>query len=516
MRGMSRLRVIPRGINMLNSQRRVLLLVPPLPKDRVLDNFVPPLALLYLAGTLRAKGDSVEIFDFNTIFPKKACPPDPEPVYISRITRIIEEQRPEVIGITCLAAIVWSATRWLAAKVKELFPDAKIVLGGMHPTLYAADIMEHCSFVDAIVLGEGEQVFSELVSFLCNPDRMSVPMDGVAIRLGDRVKILQKKLFIDHPDALPMPAYDLINFNDYALDTSGWNNPKHLPLRLAFPILTSRSCPYKCDFCCLFRTMGPQFRPRSPMQVVDEIELLVEKYGLNYFSIVDDNFTYDKQRALQICEEIIKRRLNIYYEFPNGLMTKTLDEELIDAMYASGMIRACIAIESGSAYIRNDIMRKGLSNEHVFSVIRCFRKHPEVMIHAFFIMGVPEETAATLEDTVRMLEELDVDYVYMRNCVPFPQTRLFEQCQEENLFTFDFPTKDLWDKDWFTTHLFKGVRFFIKPRAMSLDELQSYRDRFDAIVSRKRESANIKFSKLRLAQAEFMRRQATGNAGTGK
>lgn len=490
---------------MPNDLRGVLLVAPPLPKDRVLENFIPPPSLLYLAGALRANGQSVRILDLNTIRPWKECTEKQEIVCINHLVQAFQKQRPAVLGITCLAAIFWPSVRWLAAQAKKLFPEIKIVLGGMHPTLYAAEILEHCSFVDAIVLGEGEHSFPALVSFLCNPTCVSPPKDGVAFRLENRIVIFPKTLFIEDPDALAMPAYDLIDFNDYAVNTTRWNNPKYLPLRLAVPILTSRSCPYKCDFCCLFRTMGPRFRPRDPMKVVDEIQLLVEKYGLNYFSIVDDNFTYDKRRTLRICEEIINRRLNIYYEFPNGLMTKTLDEEVIDAMYASGMIRACIAIESGSDYIRNTVMRKNLPREKIYSVIAHLRKHPEVMIHTFFIMGVPEETAETLEETACMLQELDVDYTYMRNCVPFPQTKLFEQCQREHMFTFNFSTHDLWDKDWFTTHLFKGVRFFIKPRAMGIEELQAYRDRFDAIIAKKRAIADAKFSKLRIDQANGMR-----------
>src|SRR5208337_4375395 len=125
--------------------------------------------------------------------------------------------------------------------------------------------------------------------------------------------------FIGDLDEIPFPAYDLINLKDYYHDTSNWLNPKNLPINTSISILSSRSCPMRCNFCSMFMVMGPKWRCRSPQNVVDEIEYLYHKYNHRHFSFMDDNLTLKKSHVLEICNQIIERNLNIQFETPNGI-----------------------------------------------------------------------------------------------------------------------------------------------------------------------------------------------------
>ena len=148
----------------------------------------------------------------------------------------------------------------------------------------------------------------------------------------------------------------------------------------------------------MWHVHGPSLRCRSPKDVVDEIENLYKQFGARYFQFMDDNFTYDKERVKDICYEIIKRKIRIQWDTPNGIAINRLDPVVIQAMVDSGMIRICVAIESGSNKIRNE-MKKGLPEKEITSITAELAKYEHVFVQAYFIIGMPGETLETLEET---------------------------------------------------------------------------------------------------------------------
>src|SRR5208283_688185 len=152
---------------------------------------------------------------------------------------------------------------------------------------------------------------------------------------------------------------------------------------------------------------------------------------------MDDNLTLNKKRIIEICDLICRRGLLLQFETLNGLMTSTLDEEVVNALVSAGWIRGAIAIESGSDYIRNKVMKKRLQRDKIYNAVELISRHPHVYLKSYFIAGMPEDTNETLQETYDMINELTIREAYVTNVVPFPGTALFDQCVRDDLFIDD-------------------------------------------------------------------------------
>jgi radical SAM superfamily enzyme YgiQ (UPF0313 family) len=229
--------------------------------------------------------------------------------------------------------------------------------------------------------------------------------------------------------------------------------------------------------------MGDKFRARSARHVFDEIKFLYDKYNVNYFRIMDDNFTFNKKRTVEICDLIVQNNLKIGFEFPNGLMIRTLDEELIDSLYAAGGIRYSLAVESGSEYIRNKILHKNCSEQQILEVISLLKKH-QAWVGIFILTGFPEETEETLNDTLLLIEKMEMDLSAIGKVMPFPGTALFEQCMKDSLFVNSVDVHSLWNGNYEIANAGPND-FFIKPYNLSMDKLYEGFQKIEALAAEK-------------------------------
>jgi radical SAM superfamily enzyme YgiQ (UPF0313 family) len=143
------------------------------------------------------------------------------------------------------------------------------------------------------------------------------------------------------------------------------------------------------------------------------------------------------------------------------------------------MVRTYLAIESGSDYIRNQIMKKRVSRRQIENVIRWTRKHPQLFVNAFFIIGMPEETMETLGETYKMIREIDVDKVHIHNIVPFPSTPVYDQALRDGLLV-DLDPGNLYEKG--NLYFKNREGFFIKPYQLSLEQLSDFRDQIEDLL----------------------------------
>jgi len=459
---------------------KTLLVNPPIPVTFYNREYYLPSGLLYIGAVLQKEGGDVKLLDLK-IFQGKGQEPSEE-FYESKLIEILQDFQPDLIGIGSLFSGNFPDILRISRRAKQEKEHIPIVIGGIHPTLYAKEILENCPSIDYIVLGEGENSIIEFVKAI-KKNRNFDEIDGFAFRRDGKIIVNSKKKYIENIDIIPFPAYDLVNLEDYYTDTSNWHNPKQLPINTSIPIITSRSCPNRCTFCSMYEVMGPRWRARSPKNVVDEIEYFYRKYNHQHFSFMDDNLTLNKQRIIDISNEIVKRKLDIQFETPNGISINTLDKKVLDAMVSAGFIRTYLAIESGSDYIRNKIMKKNLSREKIYEVIDLVKDYKQLQINAFFIIGMPEETKETLEETFEMIKKIDANKTLVMNIVPFPGTKVFEQALRDNLLV-DIDIKNLYNAtDFYFTNY---DRFFIKPYNLSIDDLRDFRKRCDDLLERRK------------------------------
>ncbi len=362
----------------------------------------PPLGLLYLAAVLRDAGYEVRLLDLRA---RK------EP--ISAHAETIAHFAPDVIG---LSAVIPEANvlRLAAPQLKRLAPRAKIVVGGPYAnssTWEALGVPD----IDAVVRGEGELVLPRLLAAWAageaQPELPGVGYPGVGLGPPPQA--------IEDLDALPFPAWELAEFDTYH------HQPRHGYLyahRRYFSVLSSRGCPYHCIFCqALF---GHRFRARSPKSVVDEVEALRNEHDIHEIHFVDDCFNLDLARAKAICDELVRRQVDVAITFPVGLRADAMDRELIDKLAAAGAFKIPYGIETASPRLQK-LLKKNVN----LSKLRLIIDHTVargIIAHGFFMLGFPTETEQEVQETIRFAVESNLHFATFNHVNLLPATELWE------------------------------------------------------------------------------------------
>ena len=356
------------------------------------DDFYPSAALLHLAAVLRDNNHKPIILDLNNavVYRKKNK-------YLDYCKKIIienlDKHKPDLVGINCLFSGIFPDLLEFAKTIKSHSPDLNIAIGGIHSTSFYKEILTNCKDIDYVAIGEGENTIVALADAIEKKDENKLSeIKSFAFRdKKGKVKFNLERDFIEDLDSLPMPAWDLIDINQYAMNLENYYNPKNLPLKYKAAIFSSRACPLACNFCDMFLVMGKKHRKRSVKHIVDEIELLHKEHGVNYFSFMDDNLTLNRSHIMGLCDEILNRKLDIMFDTPNGVWINSLREEIIEKMVEAGLVRTTIAIEHGNDYIRNKVIGKALDRKKILEVANMLNKY-KILTVAGFIMGFPEET----------------------------------------------------------------------------------------------------------------------------
>ncbi|UCD84424.1 MAG: cobalamin-dependent protein [Deltaproteobacteria bacterium] len=261
----------------------------------------------------------------------------------NEIKKRILDYSPNVVGITCLDSSQMPFVRRICQLAKEINPQIITIIGGAHPTFLASEIIIESS-IDFIILGEGEGTLPSLLERF-NRGQDYSDLDGITFRKDGKIQVNPKTKYIENLDELPFPARELLPMKKYvAINTSMnvFSKSNHWA-----PIITSRGCTAKCTFCSSANFWGNQYRVRSAKNVLDEIELLVKEYNIKEIQFCDDNLILNKERAMDIFQGIIDRKIKIFWNTPNGIALWKLDEELLQLMKASGCYELTLAIESG-------------------------------------------------------------------------------------------------------------------------------------------------------------------------
>ena len=439
------------------------------------EDFVPSAALLYLAAILRANDYEPVIVDFNNNVVDKQ-----KEKYLDYCKKVIIDNlnmhKPEFVGINCLFSGVFPDVLEFAKTVKSHSPDLKIAVGGMHTTSFYKEVLTNCNDIDYVAIGEGENTIVSLAAAIkAKNENLLSTIKSFAYRDKDGVVRVNKETnYIEDLDSLPMPAWDLINFKEFEMKLDHYYNPRKIPIKHKAGIFSSRACPCHCNFCDIFLVMGKKHRKRSVNTIVNEIELLNKNYGINYFSFMDDNLTLNKGHIMDLCNEILRRKLKIVFDTPSGLWINSLREEVIAKMVEAGLVKSAISIESGNDYIRNKVVGKTLDRKKIYEIVPLLKKY-KVMTSGYFIMGFPEDTNETLQSTYDMLEEIHLDTAAVHPLQPFPGTALFKQVIKDKLLLHNWNLDELWKTPISVAH----SDFLIKPYTMSVDELYKWRNKFD-------------------------------------
>ena len=376
-----------------------------------------PLGVAYIAAYCEKEGYNVQIYDEI---------PDSH----KTLSDTLKSYKPDVVGISCMTA-TYTRARNYAKEIRETLPNVPIVFGGVHPTVATEETLKN-DFVDFIVCGEGEETFVEfLQKHGSNCDYSKIA--GLAYKKEGKISINRPRPVLEGLDSLPMPARHLFPMDYY---TQRWNWPRGYWYKTA-NMMSSRGCPYDCNFCGSKSMFGRSFRACSTKRTVDEIELLVKTYGFECISFSDDTFAINKKRAIEICHEVKRRKIKAVYRYQ--LRANTCDEDLIKELKEAGCVHIDIGAESGSDEILKE-MKKGITVKQIKDAIAMIKKY-KIHTGVTFIIGSPGETMQDIEATRELAYEIDADYTQFFIMTPYPGTELYSYAKENKLIpdtlTFD-------------------------------------------------------------------------------
>jgi len=365
----------------------------------------PPLGLGYLAAYLEKNNHEVAIFDATL---KNAS--------LEQTLLAIKIFLPNLVGITVLSR-GHNKAREIINEIKKIFPKLPVVIGGTQVTAAPAEVMADFK-ADFAVIGEGEITLAELVSALGGKNKFS-DIDGLAYREKKKIRINHKRKLIENLDKIPFPAWHLMPPGQYRIA------PILEPIHASpvAPILTSRGCPYNCSFCASNVTWQRKLRFRSPENVIGEIKLLKEKYGVKEIHFADDNFTMDTKRAEEICDRLIEENIDLPWQCPNGVRIDRLPLSLLRKMKKAGCYAVGLGIESGNQKIL-DKNSKNLNLKVVPQVLEDLRK-VGIESYGFFILGLPGDTKQTINETINFALTNPFDRVWFNLFTPYPGSPAF-------------------------------------------------------------------------------------------
>lgn len=382
----------------------------------------PPLGLMYLASSIRAGIHDVQA---DIIDLKSSSPPE---VVLEEIVDSVKRNKPKLVGISCLSTDMGDVKR-LASRIKKEDEGILTVVGGIHPTLFPEYFFEKSRDVDFVVMGEGEVTLVELIKGIRAKGNLGA-IDGIAYRNKGDVCVNKQREPIKDMDEIPFPAFDLVDMEYYTMP-SEWVI-RGVPIA-GFFIFTGRGCPYACKFCVNKNLSDRRVRLRSASNVVDELEFLIENYNIDGFFIYDDAFGLNRKRALEVCDEIIRRKLDLVW----GCQARVnlITEDMIKRMKKAGCIQLEFGVESGSQRIL-DSLHKQIKVEDTKKVFKLCDKHGMRKL-ANFLINTPEETKEDVEATLDLAIEIGANINLFNITTLFPGSDLYYE------FKRDIPEEDL-------------------------------------------------------------------------
>jgi radical SAM superfamily enzyme YgiQ (UPF0313 family) len=392
---------------------RVLLLEPPkIPWEMMGDVVAPPLGLAQLAGCLEEARIPVEILDANAL-----------EITWKQLGEAIAQTRPDLVGMTVFTPFVPEIAR-AASVAREAVPGATIVLGGPHATFTSEETFQTMPEVDLIVRGEGDQIIVDLARALEAGDGLE-DVPGISYRRNGDVVENTAPPPLD-PALLPNPAFHLMPMERYHFASLGG------PFAT---VVASRGCPFQCTFCSEWPFWGGGWRRHDPEKVVEQIDVLVNRYGRKNIWFGDDCFNVDGRHMSAICEGILERGIDVnwYYQGRADLVVKHKD--LLPLMRRAGNRMVQLGIEASNDKQRDEL-NKQLLTKTVEQAVELLREH-DIVCQGMQIIGLPSDTPRTIEQKVGLANRLNVDFPVFLVYTLFPGAPAYAEAIDQG--RLDFP-----------------------------------------------------------------------------
>lgn len=377
-----------------------------------------PLGILYLSAAIKSKSKvgMVGLLDIALNATRNLIKYDSIESFIDGEISAIKF-KPDIIAVSLNFSSSYPIFTVLVKCLKKWYPSSKLIIGGTHATATVEHLL-NMDGVDYVCCGEGEAALAEMITAL-NSGRNEINIQGI----NKRGNCITRTDVVDIR-YLPWPDWELLDIEGYLSTKYGRQYVDH---NRSAAFISSRGCPFRCIFCSQHITHGRKMRYRDVSDVVEEIKFLNEQYGVDYFSPMDDLFTANKPRTLALLTAISELNIpNIGFQFPNGLSIATTDEDIIDAMVACGVESANFAIETGTEYMQQCVVKKNCDLEKAKRLVK-YAREKGIVTRCNFIFGFPGETKEMMLETVQYMNTIEPDWFNVYNATPLIGTEMYTQ-----------------------------------------------------------------------------------------
>lgn len=381
---------------------------------------IPNLGMGYAAAAAKAAG-----FGFDWLDAAE------KPFSSGDVLRQVQNASPPytAIGLNVFTASL-SPSRNLAAQLAKIPGLPPLILGGPHPTFEPEQTFSEIPAARFLFLGECEDGLGPLLDLLASspepPEPELAKIPNLCWRAPDGTIRKNPRSFVADLDRIGMLPWDRIRPDRYPLAPNGIFSRRN---RIA-PMIATRGCPYTCTFCGAPNSMGKKIRTRSPEHMIEEIRWLQRDFGIHEIHFMDDNFTLDRRFLRAFCEAVLRAGLRFDWACPNGVRLDSLTEETLPLMERAGCYSFAVGIESGSQRVL-DLIEKKLTLEEIEEKVALVRRLTDIRMTGFFVIGLPGETEAEVNQTIDFARRLPIHRANFFNYSPFPGSPIYDRLKAD-------------------------------------------------------------------------------------
>lgn len=368
----------------------------------------PPLGLGFLATFLAKNNYNVKIIDLAI-----------DKLSLEKLSGRIKNEEIGIVGITMITPAVNEVMK-IIDFLKTESPDLKIVVGGAHASIRPIETFNLNKNIDFLVIGEGEKALLEIANFINRIGNFD-NAQGIAYRDNEKTIFKEGINYLDDLESFPVLDRKLIEFHKYS-------NLMFSSKKPVTSMMISRGCPYMCIYCSKPVT-GSRVRERRVESVIEEIRMLKEQYCVKELVFYDDVFTFNRNKVIKLCEEMINNGFDISWKCETRV--NLVDEELLKTMKNAGCYLIAYGIESGTQKMLN-YLKKGITLEQVRNAINLTKK-VGIKTQGYFMIGVPTENEEDIIQTINFAKSLPLDICQFSIATPYPGTELYDIAKERGI-----------------------------------------------------------------------------------
>jgi anaerobic magnesium-protoporphyrin IX monomethyl ester cyclase len=380
----------------------------------------PPLGLLYLASTLEQKSIEVSVLDQPA-----------QGLTLNETVRWVEKEQPDILGFSTFSSSGRTAAL-ISTKVKEKNPNILVVFGNHYATFNAERILNKYPSVDIVACGEGEDIVTDLANVF-NKEENLKNVSGITFRNNGKITSTEERPLIEDLDAIPFPDRKLIDVDYHSFIAAAKIAPKKFT-----SIVSSRGCVYRCRFCSCTSFARNKWRSRSIGNIMEELHLLTSE-GYKQFIFVDDSFTLNPKRVINLCRRIRKEKIDMEWICEGRVNNCSF--EMLQEIQKAGCRVLYLGIESANQRIL-DYYDKRITPQQSEATVKAARRAGIDIIVGSFILGAPDETKAEIQNTIEFAKRIPIDFPQFNILGIFPGTDMWN---EFNAKGFINEKQDYWE-----------------------------------------------------------------------